>query len=300
MKELWERTFELFRRQIALSVPCSLAGIIMLTLDRLEKAWIHWLVGFFGTQHSVLGAAAPVADWAEVQRRAMMVVVPVGLLKQFLEVCLFVVALVATKNLVGSVLDEQRPDTAAALRGIVPRSREVLLFSLKYMAVMGVSRGVLMVMASSLRPYRFREFVSSTVLLHVFGFVAEGCLAWLLLPAAIRLLRPPGGSAISTQGRRMGTIFTVAASVGSLALNYLVGKAENPLMLENHWEGFGIAAVNTVIVNLPEVLLFIALALMAIRGVEEDALPAAEPEMSLGSRLADLVRRAREWRGDSL
>jgi hypothetical protein len=139
----------------------------------------------------------------------------------------------------------------------------------------------------------------SKVLLYVFGLVGEGCLAWLLVPAAIRLLRPQGNPTISAQDRNIGVVFAVSASAGSLALEYLVGKAETIVMLDKLWEGEAIAVVNTIIINAPQVFLFIALALLAIQESGEKTSLAAGPEMSWSNRLLDWVRRAREWRGGS-
>ncbi len=272
----------------------------MLALERLQKAEIHWFFRLFSNERSVLGGEVPVTDLAQVQHRVMMIIYPLSFLRQFLEVCFFVVALVATKNLTHVILDEQRPDMIAAVRGIVPRFREVLLFSLKYMAVLAAFGGVLIVFTSSpLTSERLHELAFSKVFLYACGLVVEGCLAWLLVPAAIRLLRPPGNSTVSAHQRKTGVAFAVATSASSLALDCLVRKAETLVTLENQWEGLAFAIVNTIIINAPQVLLFIALALMASQWIEGETSPAAEPKMKWVNRLFDCVRRAREWRGGS-
>jgi hypothetical protein len=251
----------------------------MLALEKLAKAEIHWLYGFFATRHSVLGGDAPVADLAGAQHRAMMLIMPLGLLREFLEVCLFVVALAATKNLVCMTLDERKPDLTAALQEVLPRTREVLLFSLKYMLVLAAFGGAVILLGTSpLTPERIHEIFLSKGLNYVLVLVCQGCLAWLLLPAAIRLLRPPGNSAITSQERKLGVFFAVATSALSLALQSIVGKAESTVMLEKPWEGWTVAIVNTVIINAPEVLLFIALAQLATLNPSEKTVPAAESD----------------------
>ena len=55
MKKLWQKALELFRRHIILWVPCTVAGILILALGKLEKAQIQWFIHFFQTQRSVLG-----------------------------------------------------------------------------------------------------------------------------------------------------------------------------------------------------------------------------------------------------
>jgi hypothetical protein len=82
-------------------------------------------------------------------------------------------------------------------------------------------------------------------------------------------------------------------------LVFLVGKIESAFILDNQWESGAIALANSVIVNTPEILLFIALALLAIQTRDEGTSIAEVPEMSWGGQLADCVRRAREWRGSS-
>src|SRR5580692_2651426 len=104
-----------------------------------------------------------------------------GLLKDFLEVCLFVVALVMTAKLVGMILEEQRPELIAAVRGTASRWRGILLFSFKYMVIQGLLVEVpLFLGATLLTSARFSEFALSKSLVFTFGLVAEGVLAWLL------------------------------------------------------------------------------------------------------------------------
>jgi hypothetical protein len=82
-------------------------------------------------------------------------------------------------------------------------------------------------------------------------------------------------------------------------LEFLVAKAESTLILDNQWEGDAIAVANSVIVNTPQILLFIALALLAIQTLDEGTSIAAVPEGVWGRQLSNWVRRAREWRGSS-
>jgi hypothetical protein len=271
----------------------------MIALGRLRKAEIRWLFGFFGTERSVFGGVVPSTDLSHVQHQVMMVMYPQGTLIQLLEVSFFVVALVTTKNLVKMILEAQRPDMVAAMKGPVPKYWEILLFSLKYMAMMAFFGGVLLLASYVLPPEHFQEIVASKVFVSVYGLVGEGCLAWLLVPSAIRLLRPPDNRTVSTQDRQMGTIFAVAASAVTFGLGFLVGKAESTLILDNQWESVAIAVANSVIVNTPQILLFIALALLAIQTLDEGTPIAAVPEMDWGRQLSDWVRKAREWRGAS-
>jgi hypothetical protein len=149
MKELWRKSFELFRRLLILWLPSLLAGVVMLPLAKLQRAAIRWLIGYFSTQHSVLGGEVASGDLTQAVHQTMMIIYPLGLLKQFLEVCLFVVALVTTKNLVQMILEEGKPAIITGVQAIVPRWRDVLIFSLKYMAGMAVFGGLLLVLTTS-------------------------------------------------------------------------------------------------------------------------------------------------------
>jgi hypothetical protein len=301
MKELWSRTFELFRRHIVIGVPCWTAGIGMLALGRIQKVELRRLFTFFATWRSVLGGEAPVADLAQAQHRALMLSIPLGFVKDFLEVFLFVVALVATKNLVYIFLDERRPDTIAVLQGIRPRMREVLVLSLKYIAVVGILGGVLVVLGSfPLIPERIHEIALSHVFFYVFSLGGQACIAWLLLPASIRLLKPPEGPTVSIRIRRLGTAFAVAATASVLMLDYLVSKGESVMILEAQWERDALSAVNTVIFNTPEALLFIALALLALERSDAEELLASDPGVNWANRFADWVRKARDWKGSAI
>lgn len=249
-------------------------------LDALDKFAILRVLAFFTEQHSVFGGTVPSESPPMAVSRTMMVIVPLGVVKNYLEICLFVVALVVTADMVRRVLAEQRPAMVEAVRGVVPRLREVLLLSVLYFAVMAILSAVfLFVGTSSFTPERLHQLASSRTFITVFGLATQCCLAWLLLPAAIRLLRPPGSPAISAQQRRVGTVLAVAAAVGQMLLQYAAGKAEAALMIGNVWESWTVAVVNTVIVNLPLVFLFIALALMAMETGAEEPVTVAEPEL---------------------
>ena len=181
MKELWSRTFELFRRHTSLWVPCAVATLAMLALARLDKAAISLAFRWFMTERSALGGVVP-SNAGEAEHRARFVVYPLGLCREFLGVCAFVVAFAVTAKLVGMIIEEQRPGLMGALRGIAPRWRGILLFSLQYMVVNGVALAVVgLLILSPTASGRARELAASKVLLYAMGLVWEGCLAWLLV-----------------------------------------------------------------------------------------------------------------------
>ena len=243
----------------------------MLVLDALDKFAIRRVLAFFTEQHSIFGGTVPSESPPMAVSRTMTVIVPLGVLKNYLEICLFVVALFVTADMVRRVLAEQRTEMVRAVRGVVPRLREVLLLSVLYFAVMAVLSAVfLFVGTSSFTPERLHQLAISRTFITAFGLATQCCLAWLLLPAAIRLLRPPGSPEISAQQRRVGTVLAVVAAVGQMLLQFAAG---------NVWESWTVVVVNTVIVNLPLVFFFIVLALMAMEMEAEEPATVAEPEL---------------------
>jgi hypothetical protein len=266
MKHLWDDTLKLIRRHMVLWIPCSVAAILVLALKELNTAWIHWLMNTLSTQHSVFGGETRSSNMDQVIQRATMITIPVGFIRQFAEVYFFVVALMATKNLVQMVVNEQVPELVLAMRVSLLRFRGALFFVLKYMAIMGVSGGVVLLWASSpLSTDHIRQLALSKTNLYIYGLAVEGCLGWLLLPSAIRLLRPHDSNLrISMKDRLTGALFTTATSAGALALQFLISKAETTVLIQGRWEGEVFSVVNTLLVNVPNIVLFIALALLAI------------------------------------
>ena len=64
--------------------------------------------------------------------------------------------------------------------------------------------------------------------------------------------------------RLTGALFATGTSAGALALQFLLSKAETTVLIQSRWEGEAFSVVNTLLVNVPNIVLFIALALLAI------------------------------------
>jgi hypothetical protein len=259
-------------------------ALLNLALARLEKAALFRIIHQLMTRHTALGGDIISTDPSEYQHRAWMVAMPLGICRRFLGVCLFVAALVMTAKLVGSILENQKAEIVGALKKIVPEWRGIFMLSLKYTLAVGAV-GVVMALSTSLMPisYKVAEFVASKVFVYPVTLALEGGVAWLLMPSAIRLLRPPGAESVSVQGRRWGTISMVLLSAAGLALQNIVGMAEAKVTFDSRWEFSAVSALNSIVVNAPEVLLFILLALLAGNEV-------LEREDNRGSKIHGLLR----------
>jgi hypothetical protein len=240
-----------------------------LALARLEKAAVLRIVRSLMTRHTILGGDVTSADPSEFQRRALMVATPLGVCRGFLEVCLFVAALAMTAKLVGMVLEEKKPDILAALKEIAPEWRGILVFSLKYLVALGVMGAVMILSTGALVSLRLFDTAASNAFVYPVSVALEAGIAWVLMPAAMRLLRTSKFTEVSVQCRRSGTVFVVLMSAAALALERIVGTAEAKLILDNQWELTAVSALNSIMVNVPEVLLFIVLALLAVQDIPE-------------------------------
>jgi hypothetical protein len=276
MQDLWRRTFQLFREHATLWIPTSIAALFTLAVVRLDEAAVRRISRWFMTQHSVLGGDSPSGDLVKAQAHAFLVVIPRGFAKQFLEVLAFVAALAITGMQVGMFLEEQKPEIVPILKSIASRWWVILVFSSKYIVLNGLAVGAMIFTMSGLNPDRFAEVGRVKIALYAFGIIWQGCLAWLLIPAAVRLLQPQKIEGISIERRKIGTIFAVLAAAAGLGLEYATGRAESGMVLASHLESTVVLVINTIVINVPTVLLFIALAVLAMWGAN-DAAENAEP-----------------------
>jgi hypothetical protein len=213
--------------------------------------------------------------------RAVMASIPIGFATYFVNVCFFVVALVVTARMVDAVWQQQRPDAIVALAGITPRWREILLFSLKFLVVYGVLTAAVLLPASFLlKAVLYGEITISKIFVFVGVVVVAGCTACLLIPSAIRLLQAPEFGSVTAEDKRRGTIFAILAVAVANALGDLFQRAESAMTFTSHIESTVVPLVTALLVNAPDVLLFIALALLA-KGLRSDGIQASDEAMAL-------------------
>jgi Na+-translocating ferredoxin:NAD+ oxidoreductase RnfA subunit len=272
MKEILRKTFELLRTELILWVPCTCAAMLTLVLGRLQKMWIHGIFGWISTEHyhSALGGDVVTYDARDAWHLALAYSSPLSFVKDAVEVVAFVLALAVTAKMVGMIVEEQRPDLRAALRGIATQWRAILLFSIKYMAGLGAMLALLALLtASATNSLRYVAVLASKGFLYPFSMAAVGCVAWVLMPAAMRLLQTPMVLPLSSEHRKLGTVLMVVTSAVALAAGDILNWAEAGVTFDNRIEVFAASVANTLVENVPEVFLFIALALLARQRLAE-------------------------------
>ena len=255
-------------------LPYLAANLLAICLWQLrglaEKAIFHWFTT--GHSHSVLGGdiAFLRVDSATLAR-ASIAYAPIGIATIIAVVCLFVAALLATADIVDSIEREQRPDAKEILSKLAAHWRRILLFALRFLITVGVFFAGTMLLSYYLLSLAHRqEFLTSFWLLAGVILIGVGCTAWLLMPAAIRLLGGGATVLVSTQIRIRGTILAILATEAGAAIGFFVPKLEASMLLNSQWEITALSAFNSVIANAPDALLFIALALLAAELSRED------------------------------
>lgn len=216
--------------------------------------------------------SAPIPDHAAMAR-ASLAYAPIGFATIFVIVCLFVAALMVTAGMVDEIDRVQRPEARESLARIAPQWRGILLFSLKFLVAYGVfGAGVSFLYIYLLDAVHHQELATSAILLPMMVLVEVGCVAWLVTPAAIRLLQHKTTGLVSAQARNRGTILAILAAEVGMALGVIAQKMEARIILDSQWEFTALSALNSIVANAPDVLLFIALALIAAKYTQETAI----------------------------
>lgn len=281
MKDLWRKTWNLFREYPILWVPYLAAELLAIGLWQLrgmvEKVIFQW----FTTRHSALGnSVTPNLDHAALAK-ASLAYAPIGFATIFFVVCLFVIAMVATAQMVNAVASDQRPELNKSLNGIVSRWTKILTFAFKFLFAwlifFAVSVWLLAVLVNMMHQ---SELPTSLWVSSIEATCVTVCLAWFLTPAAIRLLRSPDPEPVSTIVRRQGTILALLVISIEGLLGIIAQPVDARLMTDMPAEREAVILLTKLAVNLPFVMLFIGLALLAVNfSGESTSQPGPEAEL---------------------
>jgi hypothetical protein len=201
-----------------------------------------------------------------------MVYAPVGFAAILAVVCLFVAALLVTAKMVEAIDREQTPDLRASWAEVVPRWRGVLIFSVKFLVACGASLAATAFPAYLLLgAVRHREIATSAIFLNLGTLTIVCCLVLLLVPAAVRLLQVEQKSNMPVSLRGQAVVFAAVATEAGLLLGMFAQKLEAGIVLDHRWELTILSALNSIVANAPDVLFFIALALLALGTKENTA-----------------------------
>jgi len=265
MQKLCRRVVELLKKHPILWLPYLVAELLAIFLWRLRGLAEHGIFHWFTTDHSVLGGdiASPRPGHAALTN-ASIAYLPIGIATIVMVVCLLVASLLATAAMVDSIEQEQRPDTRKILADLVARWRRILLFSLRFLITFGFfAGGTAALLYYMLFLAHRRDLLASSWSFAGIMLVGVGSSTWLILPTAMRLVGEKAAVLVSAQARNRGTIVAILATAAGAAIGFFVWRLEASMALNSRWEIAALSVSNSVISNAPDVLLFVALALLA-------------------------------------
>jgi hypothetical protein len=283
MKGLWRKTWNLFREYPILWLPYLGAELMAIGLWQLrgmvEKVIFQW----FTTRHSVLGNFETSNLDHATLAKASLAYAPIGFATIFIVVCLFVIAMVASAQLVNADVSVQRSCLNTSLKGIASRWHKILMFAFKFLFTWFILFAVsIWLLAVLLDMMHQSELPASLWASSIEATCVTVCLAWFLTPAAIRLLRSPNPEPVSIMVRRQGTILTLLVSSIEGLLGILAQPVDARLMTDIPVEREAVTLLTKLAVNLPDVLLFIGLALLAVNfSGESTSQPDPKTELSV-------------------
>ena len=183
----------------------------------------------------------------------------------FIVVFLFVIAMVATAQMVNAVARDQRPELNKSLNGIASRWPEILKFAFKFLftwlLLFSVTVWILAVLVNEMHQ---SELPTSLWVSSIEAIFITFCMARFLTPAVIRLLRSPNLEPVSVMVRRLGTILALLVISIEGLLGIITQPVDARLMIDIPAVREAVILLTKLAVNIPYVLLFIGLALLAV------------------------------------
>ena len=261
MKDHWIRTWKLIRDYPSLVLPAIFASLLGLGMERLSRAALKLIAYSFATGHSVLGGEVPNGDLGK--SHALLVVIPLGLAREFLTILVFVAALVVTGLQVRAHTESALPEAQPSVAPVLSRWRSILLFALAFMALMGALSAIgATALTYPATPLHFSPPAFQLASL-ILGLIVTTLVAWFLAPWSVRLLQQP--ELVLTPIVKMSArTFAIAAFALQPVLGKILLRIEAHISVEQKWEYTGLSIINTAVTNLPLALLFVALGLLAM------------------------------------
>ena len=279
MRERWRKTVEMFWEHPVLWLPYIVAESCSAVVT-FVGTWIrHQIVNSFLVTHSVLGGESTHLDPGRVHN-ALIFSAPVEVAQHLLDTILAAVALVWTARCVESILAGESTALASALRRLKADQGRILWFALKFAAC--VLAGVLLLYAigTPLTIILNQKFGASiTVSSWLFGGTIVTAAAWIATPWAITLLRDADSPPIKRDEIRVARTLAVLVAASTVVLGFAYNSIRHRIQVGSPIEGKMVGAIAGLIVNSPQILLFIAFALLSSRQASPaEIIDAAEPD----------------------
>jgi len=265
MQELWGKISQLFWDHPVLWLPYICAELSTLALGWMTKFATRAIIQWSLTTHSALGADYPIYDPAK-QHLALILASPVGALGQFMNVCLMVSALVLTALLLESILRGDHPGILNSISSLKPFIGRILWFSIRFCVCMALLEFTAFLVVStpiaSLRDRVHWSFPDTTTLIWLGVLAVFTATAWIVTPWVMKLIQTADSSVMDPAELRLARNAAMLAAASSAALAYLYEIARTGIRVNSAFEGIFIGASATIVINVPLLLLFLALPLI--------------------------------------
>jgi hypothetical protein len=281
MKEIWRKTFELFRWHPILWLPYVFAQLLAGYQWRMRTLVAERIYDWLLANRSVFGYYSAFGFFVESPNSensslnlALIVNVPVGFTTQLLYLSLFVTAFVVTSTMVEVIRSGKEPDLMASVSMSVRRWRSILRFTLK-VYMFGVIASVatvifaLVPVTSDSGDFPFSEYQ-----LLLYQIAAVAIAAWFLIPGALGLLQSSELRPIDTNTRRQGVLLAILAVASTFAVGLIVNRILGSTEFDTQRDLFLVVAASEVLMNSAIAPLFIALSLLALKAPDDSKLEA--------------------------
>lgn len=273
MRTLLWRVAALIREHPALFLPYVTADLLAILFWRLrgqaERVIFHW----YATGRLVVGVDVTTPRLSPgLFAKAALTYTPIGITAIVAVMWLSVAALVGTSIMVHSFEDAQRPDPRVVLAEVAQRWRRILIFALRLLITSVVFiAGTVGLAYYLLYLANHQELAFSFWLMIAVMPIGTGCTAWLVLPAAMRLVSREAGVVVSTKTKQLGTIVAVLAVEAGGILGYLLPTLEGRMLLNSEEARTAVSVVSSLVRDSPNALLFIGLTLLAATAAGQES-----------------------------
>jgi hypothetical protein len=101
------------------------------------------------------------------------------------------------------------------------------------------------------------------------------------MPSAIRLLQAETTGLVTAKTRNQGLILAALVTGAGVALGMIAQKIESGIILDSQWEFMALSGLNSIVADAPDVLLFIALSLLATKEIQKPEIQGNSEDSSL-------------------
>jgi hypothetical protein len=174
-----------------------------------------------------------------------------------------------TSGLLELIFSEQEPDLKSALKSATVRWRAILWFSFKALFVALVLMAITMIPLVSLLSEAHPNLFQSPILLSAVVLILGASAAWLLIPAAFRLLQNSKREIIDSNVRTKGVVCAIVATSFTIGLGFIAPKLGAVMQLDTPAEFTVVCIMVELLVNSAFAPLLVALSLLAFRWPNE-------------------------------